>query len=303
MSDDLARLLAVQDLDTSITQLQHRRAALAETSGLAAVEAELAALEAERAEVAARRGALTATQKDLEEQIAGITARRGSIEKRMYAATGSSARDLQAMNDEVRHLTERRAELEELELVAMLDQDPVDAELAALGERMAPLETRAGELGVQVAHEQAEIDAELASAAGARAAEAALLPAALAEPLRDPAVAPQGNRRGARLVGNHCGGLPPRAVLGRGREDPGPPPGRGRHLRAVRPHPRPHLTTVPPHADPGPPRRVGGQRAGTPARPDRFGADRERAGAGGGGAVVAGGPGGRGADEPAAPGP
>jgi len=28
------------------------------------------------------------------------------------------------MNDEVRHLTERRAELEELELVSMLEQEP-----------------------------------------------------------------------------------------------------------------------------------------------------------------------------------
>ena len=46
MTDDLDHLLAVQDLDTSITQLQHRRDALVETSGLAAVEAELAGLEA-----------------------------------------------------------------------------------------------------------------------------------------------------------------------------------------------------------------------------------------------------------------
>jgi len=146
VTDALARLLAVQDLDTSITQLQHRRDALVETSGLAAVEAELVGLEAERSEVAARRAALGATQKDLEEQIAGISGRRGTMEQRMYAATSSSSRDLQAMNDEVRHLTERRAELEELELVAMLDQDGVDAELAALRERMAPLEARAAEL-------------------------------------------------------------------------------------------------------------------------------------------------------------
>ena len=41
VTDTLAHLLAVQDLDTSITQLQHRRDALAEASGLAAVEAEL----------------------------------------------------------------------------------------------------------------------------------------------------------------------------------------------------------------------------------------------------------------------
>ncbi len=140
MTDELERLLAVQDLDTSITQLQHRRAALVEATGLAAVEAQLAALEIARVDAAARRGVLAATQKELEDQIGGISERRGVVEKRMYAATGSSARDLQAMNDEVRHLTERRAELEEIELEAMLEQDPIDAELAALAERAAPLE-------------------------------------------------------------------------------------------------------------------------------------------------------------------
>jgi predicted nucleic acid-binding Zn-ribbon protein len=66
MTDDLARLLAVQDLDTTITQLEHRRAALAETSGLAAVERQLDALEAERDDADARRAVLSATQKDLE---------------------------------------------------------------------------------------------------------------------------------------------------------------------------------------------------------------------------------------------
>ena len=66
----------MQDLDTSITQLQHRRDALVESSGLAAVEAQLAALEAEQADAAARRGVLTATQKELEEQIAAISERR-----------------------------------------------------------------------------------------------------------------------------------------------------------------------------------------------------------------------------------
>ena len=143
MSDDLAQLLAVQDLDTTITQLQHRRAALHESSGLAAVEGQLAELATERADATARRAVLSATQKDLEQQIAVISERRTGIETRMYAATSSSARDLQAMNDEVRHLTDRRAELEELELIAMLDQDPIDAELAALAERAEPLEERA----------------------------------------------------------------------------------------------------------------------------------------------------------------
>ena len=205
MTDALARLLAVQDLDTSITQLQHRRAGLAETSGLAALEAELAVLEAERSDASSRRAALAAAQKELEEQIGGISERRSSIEQRLYAATSSSGRDLQAMSDEVRHLTERRAELEERELVAMMDQDGVDAELAALRERMAPLEARVGELRAQMAHDELEIDAELASAVGSRAAEAALIPTALADRYETLRARLKGTGA-ARLIKNHCDG-------------------------------------------------------------------------------------------------
>ncbi len=166
MTDTLTHLLAVQDLDTSITQLEHRRDALVESSGLAAVEAELAMLEVDRAEADARRGSLAAAQSMLETQIAGITERRDVVEKRMYATSSSSGRDLQAMNEEVRHLTERRAELEEQELVIMLELDPIDAELAALRQRMAPLEEKAKVLRTEVEQESLEIDAAIASATG-----------------------------------------------------------------------------------------------------------------------------------------
>ena len=205
MTDTLSHLLAVQDLDTSITQLQHRRDALPETSGLAAVETELAGLESRRADAAARRAVLADTQKRLEEQIAGITERRDSIEKRLYAATSSSGRDLQAMQDEVRHLTDRRAELEELELVAMLDQDPIDAELAELRATMDPIEARAEELRGQVAHDRLEIDTTLASAVGSRAAEAAKLPTALADRYETLRARLKGTGA-ARLIKSHCDG-------------------------------------------------------------------------------------------------
>jgi predicted nucleic acid-binding Zn-ribbon protein len=205
MSNTLDHLLAVQDYDTAITQLQHRRDALVAASGLAAVEAQLAALDSERAEAAGRRAALTTTQKELEGQIAGITERRSSIEKRLYAATSSSGRDLQAMNEEVKLLTERRAELEELELVAMLEQDPIDAELAALRERADPLEAQAADLRRTVAEGQVEIDAALAEAIRTRAAEAALLPTTLAD--RYEALRSRLKGTGAaRLVGSHCDG-------------------------------------------------------------------------------------------------
>ena len=205
MTDVFTHLLAVQDLDTSITQMEHRRDGLSETSGLTAVLAELAGLEAEQTDAAGRRAALTATQKSLEDQIAGITERRDHVEKRLYAATGASARDLQAMNEEVKHLTDRRAELEELELVAMLDADPIDAELAALRERMAPLEVKAKELQEQVERERLELDGAIASAVGTRAAEAAQLPTALSDRYETLRARLKGTGA-ARLIGSHCDG-------------------------------------------------------------------------------------------------
>jgi uncharacterized protein len=205
VTDTLDHLLAVQDSDTVITQLQHRRDALPETTGLRAVEGQLASFDAERADALARRNVLAATQKDLEAQIAVITERRQGIEQRMYAATGSSTRDLQAMNDEVVHLTDRRAELEELELVSMLEQDPIDAELSALDERAAPLRTQADELRAEIVHRQEEIDAELAAAGSARAAEAALLPTALTDRYETLRARLKGTGA-ARLIKNHCDG-------------------------------------------------------------------------------------------------
>jgi hypothetical protein len=205
VNDDLEHLLAVQDLDTSITQLQHRRDALVESSGLGGVQRQLAALELERADASARRDVLAATQKDLEEQIAAISDRRSVVEKRMYASTSSSGRDLQAMNEEVRHLTERRADLEELELVAMLEQDPIDAELAGVRERAEPLESQATDLRLKVAEGEAEIDAALAEAVDVRATEAARLPTALSERYETLRARLKGTGA-ARLVRSHCDG-------------------------------------------------------------------------------------------------
>jgi len=66
VSGALDQLLVVQDLDTTITQLQHRRAALPERSGLTGLEVELAGYAAEKVALMGRRAELMATQKDLE---------------------------------------------------------------------------------------------------------------------------------------------------------------------------------------------------------------------------------------------
>ena len=169
------------------------------------IEAELQMLAGERAKLTEQRAVLTATQKDLEAQIATLNERSGGIEKRMYAARGSSTRDLQAMDEEVRHLNQRRSELEDEELVAMVDQEPIDAALAALAGKRAPIEEKANVLRAEVAQGQAEIDGELVAATAARATEAAQLPPALSERYEVLRARLKGTGA-ARLVGHRCSG-------------------------------------------------------------------------------------------------
>jgi hypothetical protein len=198
-------LITVQDFDTSISQLQHRKATLGERKELDALESQLAEVATRTAERQVERGALLERQAELEDQIGTLTARRRTIEDRMYADRSAAARDLQAMESEVRHLTQRRAEIEEAELEVMEEQEPIDAALAILVEDRAQLQATADVLRSEVVAAEAVVDAELASVIVARAAEAKRLPTELSdryETLR----ARLGGTGAARLIGNHCAG-------------------------------------------------------------------------------------------------
>lgn len=205
VSTPLDTLLEVQDLDTAISQLQHRKASLEERRQLAAVEESVAALDRRRAIADSSRAELATRQAELEAQIATTAARHASIEQRLYAARGASARDLQAMNEEIGHLGERRGELEDEELEIMVSLEPIDAELAEVAAQRARLAETEAELRGALAASEGAIDAELSERVAARAAVAAGLP----EDLRnryDALRARLGGTGAARLIGNRCSG-------------------------------------------------------------------------------------------------
>lgn len=203
--DPLQQLLRVQDLDTAVAQLRHRRATLAERRDLEATEDALAAAGARQVELGGQRDELQARQAELEAQVEAVAARRRGLEDRMYAARGSAARDLQAMDGEIRHLADRRAELEEAELELMVAQEPLDEELARLaGERARLEEARVGLAGA-LREAEAVVGEELAAREAERVAAAGGLPAELTaryDELRQRL----GGVGAARLAGNRCDG-------------------------------------------------------------------------------------------------
>jgi uncharacterized protein len=205
VSEPFEVILQVQDHDTAIDQLRHRRATLAARAELANAENRLAELGARAATLGAERDVLGSRQADLEGQIESARSRRAEIEKRMFGGQVSAARDLQAMDDEVKHLARHVTELEDREIEVMVALEPLDEELATLdGERTA-LEEAATRLRGVVAGEEAAIDQEMAGIGAQREQAATGVPRDLLakyESLR----AKLGGTGAARLVGGSCSG-------------------------------------------------------------------------------------------------
>ena len=198
-------LLEVQDLDTALGQLHHRREVLPERLALRAAEQERAQVVAALNAVAARRQDLGGRLAELEAQATSLSGRHKSLEDHMYTDRGTASRDLQAMSAEARHLTERQREVEDQELELMEELEPVDAELAGLEARRAELEGAFVGLRSALVDAEAAIDHRVAELEPARAAAAATLPPDLAE-LYERLRSHLKGTGAARLIGHHCDG-------------------------------------------------------------------------------------------------
>ena len=129
MAEPFDTLMLVQERDTMLDQLRHRRDALPERAALAEVGRGRSQLDRSMGELQAQVDELAGRQRRLEEQIAATAKRRHEIEQRMRSGAISASRDLQAMDHEVVQLAERQSHLEEEELILLEEQEPLDARL------------------------------------------------------------------------------------------------------------------------------------------------------------------------------
>jgi predicted nucleic acid-binding Zn-ribbon protein len=199
------QVLAVQDHDTAIDQLVHRKASLTQRAELAVVQSQMDARNRRRTEVAEVHDDLGGRQSSLEDQITASRTRRTEIEKRLYGGQVTAARDLQAMDEEVKHLARHISELEDRELEIMEELEPVDGELAVIDADLARLSVQAEDLRGAIAAQESEIDSELSRERADRAKLASEVPDDLLaryEQLRRKL----GGTGAARLVGASCGG-------------------------------------------------------------------------------------------------
>lgn len=198
-------LLAVQEHDTHLDQIEHQLRSLPERAELAAAMAELAALERTVEQVRSGRHEISGDQKRIEDEVAGLEDRVAHEDKVLYSGTLKSPRDLQALQDEIASLRRRISQLEDRELELMEAAEPLDARLAALTSQREAIDDRAGALRASIAEVEVELGAEADRVRAERAKLAATIEPELLHEYE--ALRPRfGGIAIARLVGAQCGG-------------------------------------------------------------------------------------------------
>jgi uncharacterized protein len=201
--EELEQLLAIQEHDTTLDRLRHRRETLPERAELEARFANARTLTARRTEVQRQRDAVYAEERRYDDEARTVEQHAADVDKKLYSGTTSSPRELQAMQADVEMLRRQLSELEDHELEVMEQREALDADLEQLDRDIAVTASEMEALSATIARAEAEIDAEVASEEQARAGLAATVADAL---LRDYERRRAQNRGAgaARLVGNTC---------------------------------------------------------------------------------------------------
>jgi hypothetical protein len=195
-------LLALQAVDTTADQLTHRRSHLPELVDATAARAARADWERRRDEIVRQLDELTAQIESAELDTGVIDKHRDRLNAQLR--TVIAPREAEALQNQIKTLSDRRSELDDRELDALEQQAALDDERAA-HQRVEPAVSAALEAAeAALATATSEIDTQLAELHERRAGLRAGVPAQLLT--RYDSLRAQLGVAVARLVGTRCDG-------------------------------------------------------------------------------------------------
>lgn len=201
----LETLLALQDVDSVVDVLSHRRATLPERAALAEFKREIARNEGLAAEVESQKSVYESRLESLAKEVSEVVGRAARIDDRLRGGEVASFRDQETMATEMGSLDRRRRDLDDEQLVLMESIEPLESELARLADEQRALQSDAGRAREALHDAVGVIDVELAELSERRTKLAEAIAAPLLaeyERLR----ARLGGVAVARLVGGACSG-------------------------------------------------------------------------------------------------
>jgi uncharacterized protein len=157
----LRRLLELQQEDSAIKQLLHRRGSLPEARELLEVNERLAEL-ASDLEIATKQfEEAEREQSRLEGEISLIDEKIGREEQRMFSGGVSNPKELSALQAEVESLKRKKGGIEDRLLEILVQKDQVFATLESIRDEHGATEARSKELSERVGRLTEDIDADL----------------------------------------------------------------------------------------------------------------------------------------------
>ncbi|MEZ5238212.1 MAG: C4-type zinc ribbon domain-containing protein [Microthrixaceae bacterium] len=165
----LENLLGLQEIDTALDQLRHRRETLPERSELAEVELRLNSAEESVKTTFAALSEVRSAERAAEDEAAGVETRAAEVERMLYGGTVTAAKELEAYQADLASLKERQSVLEDRAIELLEQAEPLEAELAR--QRLAVDDESAARRDAAARLESAEsgIDAEIREVESGRA--------------------------------------------------------------------------------------------------------------------------------------
>jgi predicted nucleic acid-binding Zn-ribbon protein len=166
------RILELQELDTSIERLAHRREQLEAGEELSTARKQSEEAEAGLGELRLAIDAVGTEQRRLEHEIDSMGSKLAAEEKRMYDGTIANAKELEALQHEIASLKDRRTRTEDELLEVMERREELESRVGASESEVAAARSRVEAVGGDAAKELDDVVAGLAERARARGAVA-----------------------------------------------------------------------------------------------------------------------------------
>ncbi|WP_067458389.1 zinc ribbon domain-containing protein [Actinomadura macra] len=164
------RLIDLQDLDSSLDRLAHRRRTLPELAGIERLEGRLTELRDAIVAAETEVGDLEREQRKAEQDVDQVRSRADRDRGRLDSGQVTSAKDLSGLQAEIASLQRRQSDLEEVVLEIMERTEEAEGKVAALRADQTAAQEELAELVKSRDTAQQEIDEEAGTTSTARTA-------------------------------------------------------------------------------------------------------------------------------------
>ena len=133
---EMESLFTVQEEDTVLRQLQHRKENLPEAELVENIENQLVKLAERKNLLSAQHLETVQLQKRHEQEVEAVESRISELDGKLYGGMITSPKEATSLEVEIQHLRERQSELEEKVLELMEEVEPQEREITEIDDEM-----------------------------------------------------------------------------------------------------------------------------------------------------------------------